>query len=658
MIYTKSSCRPITSSRLSGGFSKKSVRVTWSGTNNITNGEGIWSDGTDIYYTYDEENYILNKSTNSWDVIEWNISFTAYGIWTDGTNVYFSSGTNHYLLDKENRTWSPKVWEGLAEFYGAYIWTDGTNIYHMNQYGVTHKLNVDTSTWEEKIWKSVPSNKVYFYGGHVWTDGTNIYVSADSTQYVLDVETDSWVAKTWEGLSYSSSYLRVDYVWSDGVNVYADRNGSASNVYTLNKETGIWESGGISIGYPDYLWTDGTNIYWTRNSVTYILLPDTAKLYQKGSSWTEIATMQGSPTPTNVETESEMTALLTTSVEGVVYKYTGTNGTYKNGVLYQCVNGEFKELIVRDDVPTQEKTVDIGENCTVEVTPDEGYLLSKVIANVTVPNIDYPLPIEIATEAEMNTLLETAEVGAVYKYTGETTDTYENGALYIVESDTVKLSQPTISVEETYIKGNAVENVKYYKLLSVTDAQYTDIGEQRIGKQTDGFNRGYVADNGAFVNDETSGWKYTEFIHIDKLADVDGACVMLTPDSDNIGRYVANFYADDDTSMFVGGLTYNDMNSIGFTAADVVYYAQSKNAKYVVFSSRWQSAESLWVNLTNAIFFCLDEYPSSISSGKSHTLVVQAIGDGDIYEDSDYSNEVVYTDESNSDSGHSGGSGN
>ena len=48
-----------------------------------------------------------------------------------------------------------------------------------------------------------------------------------------------------------------------------------------------------------------------------------------------------------------------------------------------------------------------------------------------------PLPIEVATEEEMNALLETAEVGSVYKYTGTTTDTYESGALYIVERNII-----------------------------------------------------------------------------------------------------------------------------------------------------------------------------------------------------------------------------
>lgn len=48
---------------------------------------------------------------------------------------------------------------------------------------------------------------------------------------------------------------------------------------------------------------------------------------------------------------------------------------------------------------------------------------------------DSPLPIEVATEAEMTALLTSGEIGGVYKYTGETTDTYENGALYVLEEE-------------------------------------------------------------------------------------------------------------------------------------------------------------------------------------------------------------------------------
>lgn len=45
---------------------------------------------------------------------------------------------------------------------------------------------------------------------------------------------------------------------------------------------------------------------------------------------------------------------------------------------------------------------------------------------------DSALPLEITTEAEMAALLESGQIGAIYKYTGET-GTYENGCLYMLE---------------------------------------------------------------------------------------------------------------------------------------------------------------------------------------------------------------------------------
>lgn len=55
---------------------------------------------------------------------------------------------------------------------------------------------------------------------------------------------------------------------------------------------------------------------------------------------------------------------------------------------------------------------------------------------VTAPEVaDNPLPIEVETEIQMNTLLllEETEAGAVYKYTGATTARYEKDAFYLVE---------------------------------------------------------------------------------------------------------------------------------------------------------------------------------------------------------------------------------
>lgn len=67
---------------------------------------------------------------------------------------------------------------------------------------------------------------------------------------------------------------------------------------------------------------------------------------------------------------------------------------------------------------------------TPEPITREEMFLSKISSEGS--GSDSALPIEIATESEMTALLETAEIGAVYKFTG-TSATYETDALYIVE---------------------------------------------------------------------------------------------------------------------------------------------------------------------------------------------------------------------------------
>ena len=109
---------------------------------------------------------------STWESKTWNgmTSFSGNGIWTDGENIYYSNSTNHYVLNRETSTWEPKTWNGLTSFGGEHIWTDGTDIYY--SYGTNqYVLNRETSTWESKTWNRL--SKIYKDG--IWTDGEYIY---------------------------------------------------------------------------------------------------------------------------------------------------------------------------------------------------------------------------------------------------------------------------------------------------------------------------------------------------------------------------------------------------------------------------------------------------------------------------------------------------
>lgn len=121
---------------------------------------------------------------DTWSTKTWNglTSFNGDYIWTDGENIYYSNTSNQYVLNKETSTWSAKTWNGLTP-NARYIWTDGENIYYGSSASTQRVLNKATSTWETKTWK----NGMSVAGNFVWTDGDNIYCSGGiGVQFVLN----------------------------------------------------------------------------------------------------------------------------------------------------------------------------------------------------------------------------------------------------------------------------------------------------------------------------------------------------------------------------------------------------------------------------------------------------------------------------------------
>ena len=263
MIFNLMKPVPATESANSGTWEL----VDWSKPNN---GEDIWTDGTNVYYSNNRTHYVLQGDTwvdKTWNgFMDFGILYPAIdsfygaygkGIWTDGTNIYYSYDEHQAVIQDD--TWVKKTWNGTNDFCGYYVWTDGTNTYLSGRLsGKTYHYVLQGDTWASKSWGGTN----YFTAKDIWTDGENFYISIGSSHYVLQGNT--WVEKTWNGLTT----FNADDIWTDGKNIYHGLD------YVLNGDT--WEPTTF-VGSSDlefergFIWTNGGNVYFTRYSKTYIL---------------------------------------------------------------------------------------------------------------------------------------------------------------------------------------------------------------------------------------------------------------------------------------------------------------------------------------------------------------------------------------------------
>ena len=79
-------------------------------------------------------NDLTDKFDKNWTAKTWTglSSLSGSRTWTDGTDIYYSNANMQYVLDKSTSTWSAKTWNGLTNFEGNRILTDGNNIYYLN----------------------------------------------------------------------------------------------------------------------------------------------------------------------------------------------------------------------------------------------------------------------------------------------------------------------------------------------------------------------------------------------------------------------------------------------------------------------------------------------------------------------------------------------
>lgn len=116
-----------------------------------------------------------------WVPKTWNglTDFNGAYVWTDGTDIYFSYYTTQKVLNKATSTWSDKTWTSYTSFDGRYVWKDGSDTYYSlvnsNTYNYDgYMLNSNRNGWDEL---GTIVDSFNYNGNQVWTDGDETYVS-------------------------------------------------------------------------------------------------------------------------------------------------------------------------------------------------------------------------------------------------------------------------------------------------------------------------------------------------------------------------------------------------------------------------------------------------------------------------------------------------
>ena len=214
----------------------------------------LWSDGVDIYYTQGSNNYVFNRSTNTFDTITIGYAnATGYDVWTDGVRTFYSSGNYiQCIFDRNTLTWSDYTWNGFHNFKGRNIWTNGVDIFY----------SANTSVYK---FDSVANSFSYYatvidslIGEYVWNDGVNYFYSYGGSDYILDFSNNT-IVMTSISFSNKPSSLNGAQIWSDNVNTYYSF--SDYGTYIFDSSNYSWSSidfggfNGLSV------WTDGVDIY-------------------------------------------------------------------------------------------------------------------------------------------------------------------------------------------------------------------------------------------------------------------------------------------------------------------------------------------------------------------------------------------------------------
>lgn len=180
------------------------------------------------------------------------------------------------------------------------------------------------------------TNASYIY---IYSNDGSERLSSYSTSVTTHTVTESGIAEngsekwayagTNTFLGFATSPNATEPTYAIGSSITVEISGGSTTLYIVEAASKQEETSGVTVEY-------NSAVVATIPSGNKATIPVADKKMKTDIVITVPKAEGGtdSPLPTEVSTEAEMTALLTSGEVGGVYKYTGTTGTYENGALY------------------------------------------------------------------------------------------------------------------------------------------------------------------------------------------------------------------------------------------------------------------------------------------------------------------------------------
>lgn len=231
-------------------------------------GNNVWSDGIDTYYSNGSSTqFKWDRANKKWVTMEWGTFTNIYGnyIWTDGSKIYYSNGTTQYYKEFGSAVWISKAWESSPNLNnnitGYNIWYMDGHIYYSMLSSIQYELV--NGAFVEKTWNGY----THFTGESIWTDGIDYYISAYANQYKFNKTLQKWESHLWGNNTPPGG----DDIWSDGTDIYVN---SGAIQYKYNKQTKLFENYAWTNGSFNgkNIWTDGEDIYLGQTSIQQKLI--------------------------------------------------------------------------------------------------------------------------------------------------------------------------------------------------------------------------------------------------------------------------------------------------------------------------------------------------------------------------------------------------